>query len=79
MRSRETAPPLLHPSAWSVPVASGLQGQRLLSLGLGALKCEAYPTLGLQAGFGASNRSLALITKVDKVPSGNGWIFAYIF
>lgn len=46
VRSRETALPAPHPYAWSVPVASGLEGQRFLSLGFGALKCELCPSLG---------------------------------
>lgn len=70
MRGRETVLPPPHPSAWSVPVASGLEGQRLLSLGFGALKCEACPSPGLQAGFGASNGSLTLIAKVEKTTPG---------
>lgn len=66
MPNRERILPPPHPSAWSVPVASGLKGLRLLSLGFGALKGETWLSPGLQAGFGASHRRVALIAKVEK-------------
>lgn len=66
-RGREIAPS--QSSERSVLAASGLQGQCLQSLGLRACKCEAWPSLGLQAGFGAmSHEGVALVTKVQKAP-----------
>lgn len=66
-RGREIAPS--HPSERSVLMASGLQGQCLQSLGLSACKCVAWPSLGLQAGFGAvSHEGVALVAKVQKAP-----------
>lgn len=65
-RGREIAPS--RPSERSVLAASGLQGQCLQLLGLRACKCEARPSLGLQAGFGAvSHEGVALVAKVQKV------------